>query len=221
MRRVLLAALLTACASAADRRAGAQGSVAEAAGRCAAHYVVVSMAGKHGDQWALDTCPTARSPSRYSQSLRGWITETDEVMTLGADGLPTKIAIRGVTPNGDAAETFTVADGKASWTAPRTAAKRRPRRLLPCRRRHQPGQHPAGRRRWSKAGPNGRRPVPERPGDAGQRAERSRSRGPNGPKTVQLAWLRGILPSPTPVWLDDQGQLFRRGRLHLDHARGL
>ncbi len=36
-------------------------------------------------------------------------------MKLGADGLPTEIAIRGVTPNGDAAETFAIADGKAVW----------------------------------------------------------------------------------------------------------
>ena len=53
----------------------------------AAHYVVVSMAGKHGDQWAW-TLPDGSIATRYSQSLRGWITETDEVMTLGADGLP-------------------------------------------------------------------------------------------------------------------------------------
>ena len=54
----------------------------------AAHYVVVSVAGKHGDQWVW-TQPDGSIASRYSQSLRGWITEVDEVMTLGPDGLPT------------------------------------------------------------------------------------------------------------------------------------
>lgn len=82
----------------------------------ATHYVVVSAAGKHGDQWVW-TQPDGSIASRYSQSLRGWITEIDEVMKLGADGVPTSIAIRGVTPSGDAAETFGVADGKAVWKA--------------------------------------------------------------------------------------------------------
>ena len=36
----------------------------------------------------------------------------------GADGMPTDIVIRGVTPSGDAAETFAIADGKAAWTSP-------------------------------------------------------------------------------------------------------
>ena len=40
----------------------------------AAHYVVVSMAGKHGDQWVW-TLPDGSIAGRYSQSLRGWITE--------------------------------------------------------------------------------------------------------------------------------------------------
>ena len=87
----------------------------------AAHYVVVSMAGKHGDQWVW-TRPDGSIASRYSQSLRGCSTETDEVMTLGSDGLPTAITIRGITPNGDAAETFAVS-GKA-----RCGRRRRQRR---------------------------------------------------------------------------------------------
>src|SRR5256885_11872400 len=32
--------------------------------------------------------------------------------------------------------------------------------------------------------------------------------GSNGPKTVQLAWIRGISPSPTPIWLDTDGHYF-------------
>ena len=73
-------------------------------------------------------CRTGRIASRYSQSLRGWITEIDEAMTLGTDGLPTDIVIRGVTPSGDAAETFAIDSGKASWTADRATAARSPRR---------------------------------------------------------------------------------------------
>ncbi|MGH6783790.1 MAG: amidohydrolase family protein, partial [Sphingomicrobium sp.] len=82
----------------------------------AAHYLVVSDAGKHGDMWRW-TLPDGRTAYRHAQSLRGWITETDEVVTVGADGLPNKIEVRGITPNGDAAETFELAAGKASWTS--------------------------------------------------------------------------------------------------------
>src|SRR4028119_1878575 len=67
----------------------------------AAHYVVVSRAGKHGDQWVW-TQPDGSIAGRYTQSLRGWITEIDDVISLGPDGLPIAMTVRGVTPNGDA-----------------------------------------------------------------------------------------------------------------------
>ena len=47
----------------------------------AAHYLVVSDAGKHGDVWRWQL-PDGRTAYRHSQSLRGWITETDQV-TVG------------------------------------------------------------------------------------------------------------------------------------------
>ncbi len=52
----------------------------------AGHYLVVSDAGKHGDMWRW-TLPDGRTAYRHSQSLRGWITETDQVVTL-AGGMP-------------------------------------------------------------------------------------------------------------------------------------
>jgi hypothetical protein len=67
----------------------------------AAHRVVVSDAGTHGDMWRW-TLPDGRLAYRHSQSLRGWISETDQVVTLGPDGHPVGIVVRGITPNGDA-----------------------------------------------------------------------------------------------------------------------
>ena len=32
--------------------------------------------------------------------------------------------------------------------------------------------------------------------------------GPNGPKKVQLAFIRGILAAPVAVWLDENGKYF-------------
>jgi len=172
----------------------------------AAHYVVVSLAGKHGDQWAW-TLPDGSIATRYSQSLRGWITETDEVMTLGSDGLPNKILVRGVTPNGDAAETFTMADGKAKWTS--TADS---------------GEAAAGPAFYLAAGGTNLSNIPlaaamVKAGHAGlamlpsgkatlEKGATLQINGPKGPETVQLAWVRGLLPSPTPIWLDAKGNYF-------------
>jgi len=172
----------------------------------AAHYVVVSMAGKHGDQWAW-TQPDGSIASRYSQSLRGWITEVDEVMTLGGDGLPSKIVIRGVTPNGDAAETFGFADGKAKWTS--TADN---------------GEAPAAPAFYLAAGGTNLSNIPlaaamVKAGQAGlpmfpsgkatlEKGATLQINGPKGAETVQLAWVRGLLPSPTPIWLDTKGNYF-------------
>jgi hypothetical protein len=51
-----------------------------------------------------------------SMSLRGWITETDQLTSLGPDGRPAKIAVRGYTDEGDATEDFSVdANGIARW----------------------------------------------------------------------------------------------------------
>ena len=80
----------------------------------AVHYVVVSEAGKHGDMWRW-TLPDGRIAYRHSQALRGWISETDQVVKLGPDGMPVSVEVRGITPNGDAAETLAIADGKATW----------------------------------------------------------------------------------------------------------
>jgi imidazolonepropionase-like amidohydrolase len=172
----------------------------------AAHYVVVSAAGKHGDQWAW-TLPDGSLASRYSQSLRGWITEVDEVMTLGADGLPTAITIRGVTPNGDAAETFAVRDGKAVWKA---AADNGELAATPAFYLATGGTNMANIPlvdELVKAGskgvalyPSGRATI--------EKGRTLQIKGPNGPRTVQLAWLRGIAPSPSPIWLDTDGKYF-------------
>ena len=172
----------------------------------AAHYLVVSDAGKHGDMWRW-TLRDGRIAYRHSQSLRGWITETDQVTTLGADGLPVKIEVRGITPNGDAAETFAMADGQASWTSlsdkGSVAGKN--------------GYYlPAGGIGLSNsvlidklvaAGdtgidllPSGRATMAVGP--------RLTIDGPGGPKAVKLAFVRGIVASPFPVWLDEQNRHF-------------
>ena len=65
----------------------------------AVHYVVVSEAGKHGDQWSWEL-PGGKTAYRWSQELRGWITELDQVMTLSQDGSIQALTVRGVTMTG-------------------------------------------------------------------------------------------------------------------------
>ncbi|MBA4752707.1 MAG: amidohydrolase, partial [Sphingopyxis sp.] len=80
----------------------------------AVQYVVVSEAGQHGSQWRWQL-PDGRTAYRWSQELRGWITEMDQVTTIGSDGKIEALTVRGVTTSGDAAEEFRVANGRATW----------------------------------------------------------------------------------------------------------
>lgn len=205
MRRTILAALLAACSSIAIAEPTPKDQLLKPPSN-ATHYVVVSMAGKHGDQWAW-TQPDGSLATRYSQSLRGWITETDEVMTLGPSGVPTKIEIRGITPNGDASETFAITEGKAIWKSSADS-----------------GEAPASDAFYLAGGGNNLANIPLvtaliKAGPAGiatypsgratlEKGATLQINGPNGPETVQLAWVRGISPSPSPTWLDAKGNYF-------------
>ena len=178
----------------------------------ARHYTITSSAGKHGDMWAW-TMPDGRKAYRMSMSLRGWVTETDETMTLGAAGRPTKIAIRGYTDQGDATEDFGVdANGMAHW---KTAVDE--------------GSAPiAGKHYNSYGGP----PLASEQdidalvaaGDAGLEllpsghgsisiGQSIQIDGPQGPKTIKLAYVRGYGFAPSPVWLDADNHLFGYGGL--------
>jgi imidazolonepropionase-like amidohydrolase len=170
------------------------------------HYVVVSDAGKHGDVWRW-TLPDGRIAFRHSQSLRGWITETDATMRYDADGRPVEIVVRGITPSGDADETYREEGGTASWASQVDS-----------------GSGAAGKSIYLPAG--GPDLVNARliellaaAGEAGVGMLPSghatltfgptlNITGPSGPRTVKLAFVRGILPSPMPVWLDEQDKYF-------------
>jgi imidazolonepropionase-like amidohydrolase len=116
MRRLILAALLAAGAPAAFAEPTPKEQLLVPP-KDAAHFVVVSTAGKHGDEY-IWTMPDGRTAFRESILLRGLVFETDETMRVGADGMPTDIVIRGVTPSGDAAENFAISNGNATWVSP-------------------------------------------------------------------------------------------------------
>jgi hypothetical protein len=80
----------------------------------AAEYVVASESGQHGSQWRWQL-PDGRVAYRWSQELRGWITEMDQVTTFAKDGSISALTVRGVTMSGDAAEEYRVTGGRATW----------------------------------------------------------------------------------------------------------
>ena len=81
----------------------------------ARHYTISSIAGKHGDVWSW-SMQNGHTGYRMSMNLRGWITEEDEQVTVGADGRETAIVVRGYDGSGDAVENFNVdASGGAHW----------------------------------------------------------------------------------------------------------
>jgi imidazolonepropionase-like amidohydrolase len=171
----------------------------------AVRYVVVSEAGQHGSQWRWQL-PDGRTAYRWSQELRGWITEMDQVTTFAPGGTIEALTVRGVTTSGDAAEEYRVANGRATWKTANDA-----------------GEAAAGG--WYiPAGGVGIASAPmidalAAAGDAGLNFLPSGKgrmtfgptqtiQGPSGPKTVQLAFVSGILPSPYPVWLDENKHYF-------------
>ncbi len=80
-------------------------------------WSIVSAGGKHGSEQVWTDKDGVRH-ARMHILLRGLVYDVDQATTLGENGLPTNLAIRGVTPSGDAGETFTVAGDKASWKSP-------------------------------------------------------------------------------------------------------
>jgi len=83
----------------------------------ARHFIIQSTGGRHGESWMWDA-PDGTRMGRESMNLRGQVFELDSSGTAGPDGLPSAITIRGVTPQGDAAETFTTSGGTAAWKSP-------------------------------------------------------------------------------------------------------
>lgn len=173
----------------------------------ARHYVISSTAGKHGDIWSW-TLPDGSVAYRMAMSLRGWITETDETITLGPDSKPRRIAIRGYTDSGDATENFSVdSQGIAHW---KTAVDE--------------GSGPLGDKRYNSyggpwlsieqdvdalvaAGEAGIDMLPS--GHASITiGQATQVKGPDGPRTVKLAFVRGLGFSPSPIWLDADNRFF-------------
>ena len=83
----------------------------------ALHFTILSAAGPHGASWRW-TAPDGRRMSRESLNLRGQVWELDAAGVAGGDGMPVRVTVRGVTPQGDAAESFAIENRHARWKSP-------------------------------------------------------------------------------------------------------
>lgn len=165
-------------------------------------YVIVSESNTHGDEWRWTTEDGAIA-FRKSQSLRGWITEIDATVTLDEDGDPASLRIRGVTPNGDAAEMMATGPEGIRWdsgadrgTAPADSgfylARGGPTSLfgLLAERILDGGEVkllPTGTARL-KEGPT--LSIEDEDGDI----------------EARLLFIEGLQQAPTPVWVDGEGR---------------
>ncbi|WP_066806985.1 amidohydrolase family protein [Sphingomonas asaccharolytica] len=206
MRRILLASLLAATASIAGAASTPKEELmAPPAG--ARHYTISSTAGKHGDVWSW-TMPDGRVAYRMSMSLRGWVTETDELVTLAPDKRPSAIAIRGFTDSGDATETFDVdAGGVARW---KTAVDSGSAPFAARRYNSYGGPWLAGEMDVNALVAAGAKGIDLLPtGHASIKIGQPLTiDGPQGKKTVKLAFITGYGFSPSPVWLDQDNRFF-------------
>jgi imidazolonepropionase-like amidohydrolase len=78
---------------------------------------IVSTAGQHGTSKRWITADGVHW-SRESILLRGFVTEVDQQQRFDAGGNLQSLIVRGVTPSGDAAETFTLANGAYTYQSP-------------------------------------------------------------------------------------------------------
>lgn len=173
----------------------------------AEQFAIVSSAGRHGSvqQW---TTPDGTRMARTSLLLRGQVWEDDEAVRLGPDGAIIDYRLRGISPNGDVAETFSVAGGTARWKSPidgGSTAYRGPAMYLPAG----PGTL-AGNLLNERLAATPGQAVALLPGGQGRAEKLASTTVGTGAarRTVTLWAATGIGGTPTPFWTDEKGRAF-------------
>ncbi len=206
MRCKILALLFLASSSIASAEATTKEQLMQPPPK-AQHYTISSAAGKHGDIWSW-TLPDDKLAYRMSMSLRGWITETDQITTIGPDGRPTAIAIRGYTDSGDATENFNVdAQGVARW---KTAVDEGSALFANKRYSSYGGPWLASSLDVEALVKAGRKGIDLLPGGRASITigKPTEIDGPAGKTVVKLAFISGVGFSPSPVWLNKENRYF-------------
>jgi len=173
----------------------------------ATHYVIQSTGTKHGDAWLWTTADGKRM-ARESWILRGQVFEFDSSGKAGADGMPASLEIRGFSPSGDAAETFTVASGKASWKSPVDAGSAPYAKPAFYSTQGGPIDNTAWFLERLLASPN--HAMKLLPGGEARATKLTTVTVGNGAGRQEVtAWaITGISTQPIPVWADAKGKFF-------------
>lgn len=206
MRRMIIAVLLIGTASLASAAPTPKEQLLVPPSG-AEHFVIVSPAGKHGDSWRW-TLPDGSLAYRESILLRGLIFEVDQVVRNDARGYPMAITVRGVTPTGDAAETFTVdSGGTGRWVTQVDKGEKSTAAALYLPSGGTLAAADQGVAAMIAAGAAGLDLLPG--GHVSATKVKSLTLdGAAGPKTTTLYLIKGLGQSPTPVWLDEKLRLF-------------
>lgn len=80
----------------------------------AQRFAIVSATARHGTSMRWTASDGTRM-GRESVLLRGLVTETDSASRVGNDGMFDRVIVHGHTSFGDAAETFAINNGMATW----------------------------------------------------------------------------------------------------------
>jgi imidazolonepropionase-like amidohydrolase len=173
----------------------------------ATHYIIQSTGSKHGDSYIWTTADGTRR-GRESFNLRGQVFELDSAGKTGPDGMPASIVIRGVTPTGDAGETFSVAGGKATWKSPVDAGNADYKAPAFYSAQGGPIEQTAWFVERILASPN--KEMALLPGGKARAEKLTTLTVGSGAKAQELtAWaITGVATFPLPVWADSKGKFF-------------
>jgi imidazolonepropionase-like amidohydrolase len=170
-------------------------------------YSIVSTAGSHGKAF-IWTADDGSKMSRDSMLLRGQVWELDQKVVMGTDGMPASMVVRGVTPEGDATETFQVSGGKAAWKSPVDAGNGA--YIEPAFYVAQGGTFAGTQLLLEALLASKDKSVALLPGGRAH-AERLTeiSIGEGSAKKTITAWaITGLAPSPMPVWATADNKFF-------------
>lgn len=173
----------------------------------AQQFTIMSTAGVHGHS-ARWVGPDGARLGRESLLLRGQVFETDSSAHLGQDGMIERLTIRGFTPQGDAAESFDIKNGVATWKSTIDAGSAKYQHAAMYNALGGPLDSNAVLLETLIAAPG--QTLPMLPGGQAHATPLTSLTVGTGTKkqTIQAYAITGIYNTPYAVWMDAQGHFF-------------
>jgi hypothetical protein len=173
----------------------------------AERFTILSVAGKHGvsSRWRSQD---GELLARESFVLRGQVFEIDSRARRAPDGMLQSALVRGFTPNGDAAESFSIVEGRAQWKSPVDAGSSSYVSPAMYAAFGGPVDLTADLVEALVAAPgHSLALLPGGRAEAEKLTETSIGEGESRRHLIAYA-VTGIASTPIPFWVDDQGRFF-------------